>query len=166
MLQCYVCTSPFAILRNFLLQNSILIYGGLKLNDYSITNEFWKFDVTSQSWSEISSPRSLPPTLFGHTAHLVQMGGGKEFMIVIFGFHPEWRYSSFVFQIDVSNLGRSHSPSSTYGAIAYFENSHHNFNIQPWFPRYSERMWIYSQYLLNRDVMLQSSTNDSTILSA
>lgn len=99
-------------------QNSILVYGGLKLNDYSITNEFWKFNVTTQAWSQVTSAGQLQPMLFGHTAHLVQMNDGREMMIVIFGFHPEWRFSNFVFQIDMDNIeNNTMERVDTIGAI-------------------------------------------------
>ena len=68
---------------------------------YQITNEMWRFDIENKTWEMLdvnckSCAGEQLPSLLGHTTHII---GSK--MIVIFGYHPRWQYSKFVFELDL-----------------------------------------------------------------
>ncbi|XP_046435096.1 attractin-like protein 1 isoform X1 [Neodiprion pinetum] len=82
--------------------DKIYMYGGVIQNS-TITNEIWAFDVSSQVWENVTvrnncSNRTMcgPLKVAGHTATLVQTHGKKEKMVVIFGHSPQFGYLNTV----------------------------------------------------------------------
>jgi len=79
------------------------MFGGATENN-NILNEVWKYNITSAQWLllNVSSQfgNEVPP-LIGHTAHVTKSSDGRDVMLIFFGYHPFWKISSFIFELDI-----------------------------------------------------------------
>ncbi|XP_029172341.1 attractin-like protein 1 isoform X2 [Nylanderia fulva] len=82
--------------------DKIFMYGGA-LQNSTMTNEIWAFDVSAKVWENVTVYNSChnrtmcgPLKVAGHTATLVQSHDKKEKMVVIFGFSPDYGYLNTV----------------------------------------------------------------------
>ncbi|XP_012260217.2 attractin-like protein 1 isoform X2 [Athalia rosae] len=82
--------------------DKIYMYGGVIQNS-TITNEIWAFDVSAKVWENVTVHDNCvnktmcgPLKVAGHTANLVQSLGKKEKMVVIFGHSPQYGYLNTV----------------------------------------------------------------------
>lgn len=79
------------------------MFGGkLEAKWTNVTDELWVFNVPRRSWS-LRRPSPAPPyALEGHTAHVVQLAGGEEVMLIFFGYSPVYSYINKVQEYDLS----------------------------------------------------------------
>ncbi|XP_077970270.1 attractin-like protein 1 [Styela clava] len=109
-------------------KDSLIVYGGIIRESYSITNQVWSFNITTPTWVQIHpclencTRESDPPTLVGHTAHMVELKDMRNVMLVIFGYHPTWEFSNFVFEYDIVN--NAWTKLKTSGAIPHGSYGH------------------------------------------
>ncbi|XP_059178870.1 attractin-like protein 1 isoform X2 [Physella acuta] len=69
-------------------KNAFYLYGGS--HGIEITRDFWRFDITNNTWEPLSSG---PRNITGHTAHIV-----NDIMIVVFGYSSDYGYSNDVLE--------------------------------------------------------------------
>lgn len=81
--------------------DKIFMYGGVVENS-TVTNEIWAFDISSQVWENVTvheiCNKSMcgPLKVAGHSANLIYTEDRKEKMIVIFGHSPQYGYLNTV----------------------------------------------------------------------
>ena len=72
------------------------MFGGV-VNQANITNELWRFDLTSLKWSLEAaynkSPDALPSSVAGHTAHVID-----EEMFIVFGYN---QYEGYIARVQI-----------------------------------------------------------------
>ncbi|XP_039262630.2 attractin-like protein 1 [Styela clava] len=105
-------------------QNKLLIFGGRDVWTDQVKDELWEFNITTKRWTNVqytvdfidtsNNSTTSPLTLWGHSGNLVQLDNGLNLMIVIFGFHPLFEYSGFVYEYNIDT--QTWSRANTTGA--------------------------------------------------
>lgn len=93
--------------HSIVLHNKLFyVFGGRDVLTSEASDEMWTFDPSTSLWKQISyldsghrlRTNSSVLALWGHTANTVELTGGQNVMIVMFGFHAEYELSGFVFE--------------------------------------------------------------------
>lgn len=122
-------------------RQQIYVYGGLSMKENGILglsnntlNDFWKFSLQNQRWSQIMSWNQQPPPLAGHTLTL-RREGESESLILIGGFSPKYGYLETVWEFNleidtwdtIKTLGNS--PLGIYGHSTVYHTKSDSFYV-------------------------------------
>ncbi|OUC50000.1 plexin repeat-containing domain protein [Trichinella nativa] len=108
-------------------ENNLYMFGGL-VSSINITNEFWKLDLTTMTWSAMLVQNfyggQQPLQVTGHTAHVV-----GNVMLVFFGLNPYLGFINLVQQYNFANGTWSvvqtsgAIPSATFGHTSVLDSN-------------------------------------------
>lgn len=112
----------------------IYVYGGLAEKEHvtglsrNVLNDFWKFSLKNQRWTDIKNEKS-PPPLAGHTLTLHRgLSSESENLVLIGGFNPKYGFMDVVWEYDIGSNTWNKLNTSGSGPIGVFGHStvYHN----------------------------------------
>ncbi|TRY81795.1 hypothetical protein DNTS_023119, partial [Danionella cerebrum] len=119
--------------------DEIFMFGGrLQAGSGNITDELWRFDIQSRSWSLKTPSPGLQAQLFaveGHTAHVVDKRNGDTIMLVLFGYSPIYSYVSYVQEYNIRTNCWSVAETNGalvlggYGHSSIYDSSSHSIYV-------------------------------------
>ncbi|XP_023245420.1 multiple epidermal growth factor-like domains protein 8 [Copidosoma floridanum] len=126
-------------------RQQIYVYGGLSMKEEGIQglsnntlNDFWKFSLQQQRWSQIvdrSAAQKEPPPLAGHTLTLYRDHGESESLVLIGGFSPRYGYLDTVWEFNLERktwdtvTTNGNGPLGVYGHSTVFHDKSNSFYV-------------------------------------
>uniref|UniRef100_A0AAQ4Q4F3 Attractin like 1 n=1 Tax=Gasterosteus aculeatus aculeatus TaxID=481459 RepID=A0AAQ4Q4F3_GASAC len=87
-----------------LYQDDIYMFGGkLEAKSANVTDEMWVFNIPRRTWSPRTPAPPPPYALEGHSAHVVELAGGEQVMLVFFGYSPTYGYVNKVQEYNIGS---------------------------------------------------------------